>query len=139
MWLLNDREIELWNQISSEFPYSNVDEGMCKPIWKLENNKVFTTISFEKSIQISPPDGNNEVDRQIFKALWKSSILKKCKFFLWSILHKGINTMEVLRRRPPKTCLNPNWCVMCHSHCERSDHLLVNCRATNFIWDTLRA
>ena len=47
--------------------------------------------------------------------------------------------MEVLQRRQPKTCINPNRCVMCHSHYETSDHLFVNCRATNFLWDTLRA
>ena len=46
--------------------------------------------------------------------------------------------MDKLQRRQRKTCLNPNWCIMCHSHCETNDHLLVNCRAASFLWKILQ-
>ena len=89
---LNDREIALSNQISSGLPYPMEDKGMCKPIWKLENNKAFFTASVKKTIQISPLNGNNGVDTYNFQSSLKITIPKKCKFFLWSILHEGINT-----------------------------------------------
>ena len=136
---LNNRECYLWNQISFDLPIPNKDKGRGKPNWNLENNKVFTTASVKKAIQISPTNENNGVDNRIFKALWKSPIPKKCKFFPWSILHEGINTMDKLQRRQLNTCLNPNWCVMCHSECETSDHLLVNCRPASFLWEILQA
>ena len=138
---LNDRETFLWNQISTKLPYPKEDKDLCNPLWKLKNNKIFITTSIKKKkkkvIQISSLHWNNEVDPHIFKVSWKSSIPKKCKFFLWSILYESINTMEVLQSRMPKTCLNPNWCVLCHSYCETRDHLLVNFKATSFLWDTL--
>ena len=59
---------------------------------------------------------------------------KKCKFFIWSLLHGCIKTIEKLQKRLPQWCLNPNWCVLCKTHLEIIDHIFTTCDAAIFIW-----
>lgn len=46
---------------------------------------------FNQTTRQSPP---LEADK--YKKMWKSHIPKKCKFFLWTLSHTSINTMENL-------------------------------------------
>lgn len=86
----------IWNQIktSLSIPYEN--KGLNKPLWNLKEDKQFTTISVKKAIFNDHPSNNSGFDDQLYKNLWKSAITKKCKFFIWSTIHEGINTKEIL-------------------------------------------
>ena len=51
---------------------------------------------------------------------WKSSISQKCKFFIWSILHKRITTpQKYYQRRLLNMSINPNWCLLCKQKVEK--------------------
>lgn len=40
--------------------------------------------------------------------IWSTFIPKKCKFFLWSLFHKGVNTADKCQSRFPSMHLSPN-------------------------------
>ncbi|XP_050939384.1 uncharacterized protein LOC127148989 [Cucumis melo] len=43
-----------------------------------------------------------------FKNLWKTSIPKKCIFFIWTLLYDSVNTAEQLMKRLPNLCSRPS-------------------------------
>lgn len=66
--------------------------------------------------------------------IWTSLVPKKCKFFIWSLFHKGINTIDKCQSRSPHMALNPNWCVLCKANNETMEHIFVNCTFTQHVW-----
>lgn len=59
--------------------------------------------------------------------LWSAIMPKKCKFFLWTILHQGLNTSDKCQARFFSMSLCPNWCILCKSSTETVEHLFLNC------------
>lgn len=59
---------------------------------------------------------------------------KKCKFFIWSILHKGLNTHDKMQRRYPSLHINPSWCILGKNHVETGEHLFITCNHSQFFW-----
>lgn len=57
---------------------------------------------------------------------------------MWSLLHKGLDTMETLQRKLASYYLNPNWCVLCNKSSESSNHLFLHSKSTMFLWDNLQ-
>lgn len=51
---------------------------------------------------------------------------EKCKFFLWSMMQRGLNTVDKIQIRRPNQCLSPNWCPLCNKRSETMDHLFLH-------------
>lgn len=68
--------------------------------------------------------------------LWKNNLPKKCKFFIWSILHKGLNTHDKMQKRYPSLNINPSWCILCKNNEETGEHLFITCHCSQFLWAT---
>lgn len=66
--------------------------------------------------------------------LWNNNLPKKCKFFIWSLLHNSLNTLDKVQRRHPSLHINPNWCILCKDHDETGLHLFITCNYSQFIW-----
>ena len=94
---LNDREIILWDSIKSLLPVPNPLRGTNIPIWLLNGNKGFTTDSTKKAVQDTQLHFGLDY-LQIFEMIWSCAVPKKCKFFLWSVFHRKINTVEVTKK-----------------------------------------
>lgn len=60
--------------------------------------------------------------------------LKSVKFFVWTLIHKGINTNDKIQSRYPSFYLNPSWCILCKSHNESMDHLFATCVFSKSLW-----
>lgn len=86
------------------------------PTWKLNTNSQFSIVSIKNAIHTMDQHDESNINPIIFKNLWKSGIHKKCKIFIWSLLHESINTPEKLQKRLPNWYLNPNWCTLWKKH-----------------------
>lgn len=62
--------------------------------------------------------------------LWNSKLSKKCRFFVWSLFHESINSVDNLQKRLPNTYLHPNRCVLCKSIVEDMNHIFISCHFT---------
>ena len=77
-------------------------------------------------------------DRAIaVQKLVEISYPKKMKFFTWTIIHERINTMEVIQRKYPNSCVNPNWCTLSKSHNDEMNHLFIYCKKTRTLGEKL--
>lgn len=45
--------------------------------------------------------------------------------------------MEILQRKMPKSCLNPNMCVLCKAASEDINHLFLTCGVSRILWDRI--
>lgn len=70
-------------------------------------------------------------------SLWSTYLPKKCKLFIWTLLHKGLNTGDKCQLRYPKMALSPNWCILCKMNEETAEHSLVQCSFSTAIWSSL--
>ena len=48
---------------------------------------------------------------------------KTCKFFLWTLLHEWINTMDMLQRRLPTWNIKTSCCILCKAAEKDRNHL----------------
>ena len=69
------------------------------------------------------------------KHLWRSHIPQKCKFFIWTMVHQKLNTMDNIQKRNPSMCLNPNWCISCRSSNEDMNYLFILCPIAHRLWN----
>jgi hypothetical protein len=56
---------------------------------------------------------------------------RKVTFFVWTAALGKILTIDNLQRRH---ILIVDWCCMCKSHGESTNHLLIHCSVTSNIW-----
>ena len=94
---------------------------MGSPIWKLNSNGIFSVHFVNLAIKFPPA----LVESYPFMPIWKSKIPKKCKFFIWIAIYKGILTIETIQHRIRNICLNSNWCIMCKNNIETTYHLFL--------------
>ena len=122
---LNDIEKIILDSIhfSLNIPDQAMGEG--KPKWNLNKDNSFSIASIKHTlvvdrVSIHQFDGT----RQLFSSIWKSTLPKNIKFFLWSLFHKKINKVDVLQKKLRNHCLNPSVCIHCMEKGEDLDHLL---------------
>ena len=127
-------EVTIWNGVKSTLPTPSFADDNDLPIWKLNTQGTFNTTSLKSAIHTSDSNGPILFYPDTFRNLWKSSITKKCKFFIWSLIHDWINTADNLQKRLPSMQLRPNWCVMCRKNEENKDHLFLHCSYAATIW-----
>ncbi|CAK9317206.1 unnamed protein product [Citrullus colocynthis] len=82
------------------------DEELDTILWKPSSNGSFSI----KSLKLSLTTANIQPNRPDMELIWFFLIPKKCKFFIWSLFHKGINIIDRCQSRSPAMALNPN-CV----------------------------
>lgn len=129
------REKDLWSATTAGWPQPSFDLNGDTIRWKLTTDGTFTVKSIKDCIR--PPSPQNYLSKFVGN-LWSSLIPKKCKFFLWSILHNGINTMDKYQKRNPSLYLNPNWCVLCRNSSESAEHIFMTCSFSSVFWDQLQ-
>lgn len=59
---------------------------------------------------------------------------KKCKFFSWTVIHKRLNTMDLIQKRYPNSCFNLNWCISWKFAVENINHIFIHCAKARSIW-----
>ena len=68
------------------------------------------------------------------KFVWKSKAPLKVLAFAWLVVHKKVNTNDMLQLRRPYKSLSPYWCILCMRSGELIDHLFLHCPLTLRIW-----
>ena len=93
--------------------------------WRLKGDGKFDTRSYYHAIR--------GVSNSLFpwKGVWKLKIPRRVAFFLWTVTHGRILTLDnlMLRDRPLAS-----WRCMCCCDGESVDHLLLHCPVTHFLW-----
>ncbi|TYK10888.1 LINE-1 retrotransposable element ORF2 protein [Cucumis melo var. makuwa] len=116
-------------------PQIHTNRGISKPLWKPSDSNVYSVASTKdlafKETSI-PRETNWEKE---LKHLWRSHIPQKCKFFIWTMVHQKLNTMDNIQKRNPNMCLNPNWCISCRSSNEDMNHLFILCPTAHRLWN----
>ena len=113
------------------------NKGLSKPLSFLKEDKQFSLALVKESIHLATQSLIESFEEIHYDNLWKFYIPKKCKFFIWSLMHSSINTMKVIQKKIPNLCLNPNWCVLCKSKNDNKDHLMIHCSYAKFLWQWL--
>lgn len=92
--LLFNRESEVWRDLSLSFPVPSALNGNDSLRWSPSPDGIFSTTSARHNcgsyVQACQMEG------LVLTNLWKAKIPKKCKFFIWSILHRSLNTADKL-------------------------------------------
>ena len=125
------RAFEDWELAASysllQFIQPHIPQGDRRDIlcWRLKGNGKFDTRSYYQAIQgtlnfLFP-----------WKGVWKPKIPKRVAFFLWTVAHNQILTLDNLMLRG---CRLVNWCCICCCDGESVDHLLLHCPVTHIIW-----
>lgn len=112
-------EIQSQTSISTSWQIPVSYMGNDITYWAFESNGCFSV----KSTKNTRAEGLIYMAPLMIGYLWKTLLPKKCKFFIWSLIHKGINTTDKYQSRHPSLNLNPNWCILCRSQSESMDHL----------------
>ena len=71
------------------------------------------------------------------KFVWNSQVPFKIKSFIWLVVHKKVNTNDLLQLRRPYKTLNPDICKLCMKQGESADHLFLYCSLTMRLWHKL--
>lgn len=130
---LRSVEIQTWEEFKSSLNPYIPTQGKDYPIWNLNTNRSFSIVSVQTVISDRVQVGSTNIDTKIYQDLWKSTVPEKCKFFVCSLLHECINTIENLQRRLSMYNLNPSWCVLCKSDKEDMNHIFNTCSYTLII------
>ena len=93
--------------------------------WRLKGDGKFDTRSFYHAIQ------GTQDSLFPWKGVWKPKVPKRVAFFLWTVVHGWILTLDNLMIRGRSFA---NWCCMFHCDGELMDHLLLHCPVTYTIW-----
>ena len=115
----------LFQLIQTRIPRGDRSDTLC---WRLKGDGKFDTRSYYHAIQ----GASNSLFP--WKGIWKSKIPRRVAFFLWTIAHVRILTLDnlMLRGRPLAT-----WCCMCCCDGESVDYLLLHCHVTHSLWYSL--
>ncbi|TYK10356.1 LINE-1 retrotransposable element ORF2 protein [Cucumis melo var. makuwa] len=134
---LRDWEHPLWAELKNSLNASFCENGRDSPTWILNSDGFYSVASVKKAL-LQPDQGILALQNQnTFKNLWKSSIPKKCKFFIWTLLYDSVNTADQLTKRMPNLCSRPSWCVMCKRNEEDRIHLFILCPIAKSIWNLI--
>ena len=71
------------------------------------------------------------------KFIWNSQVPFKVKSFAWLVVHKKVNTNDLLQLRRPNKALSPDICKLCMKHGETVYHLFLHCSLTMGLWHRL--
>ena len=126
-----------WNEIKRHFKTPNDSRAIDYPTWKLNINGKFFVASVKKVFFSLNQRDDINIDVNIFSQLWKTKIPKKCRFFIWSLLHCCINTADILQRKVSTLNLSSNWCSLCKRHSEEIDHIFIDCHTAKILWNKL--
>ena len=120
--------------MNSSLPSLDITKGPSKPLWLLNSCRSFIIASIKRSLNDESNEANANIQTVNFKNLWKASIQKKCKYFLWTVYHDCLNTLDVLQKRCPNMALSLNWCSSCKVATEDLDHIFIHCSKAKNIW-----
>ena len=108
--------------------------GFDIPRWNLNNNSSFTVASIKLARPLNNQAEVNYNDGVIYNNVWKSSIPKMCKLFLWTLIQECINTTDMLQRRLPTWNIKPSWCTLCKAAEEDRNHLFSLYPFSSKLW-----
>lgn len=122
--MLND--LEGWSQSLEEDRWS----------WRLEENEAFSVKSMYMKVErvLREEDVIGNLERRVFRDIWKSPAPSKTVAFSWKLLYDQIPTRSNLAFRnvlPPNVPLS---CVLCDGSVEVSTHLFLHCQVSNKVW-----
>ena len=102
-------------------------------VWSLSSSDLFSIKYFflvlSKSLDLVP----------FFLAsfVWKSKASSKVKVFSWLVVHKKVNTNDLLQVRRSYKSFSPHWCILCKGNGEAVDHLFLHCPLALELWHKL--
>ncbi|KAA0047098.1 LINE-1 retrotransposable element ORF2 protein [Cucumis melo var. makuwa] len=112
---LNDRERCKWAKILEILPTPRSNRRSSKPTWTPDSNNSFSIASAKVLISRQLDQSPRDPRAKLLEIIWKSTIPMKIKFFMWCLIQRRINTMEVIQQRMPNIPLQPN-CTLSISH-----------------------
>ena len=122
----NDRELtasySLLHFIQTRIPRG---EGSDKLFWCLNGSGKFDVRSFYRKIR------NVTLPTFPWKGIWKVKVPRRVAFFMWTIAHGQILTLDYLMLRDR---ILANRCCMCCCNEEFVDHLLISCLVAHSLW-----
>ena len=107
--------------IQSQVPRGGGGDGLC---WSLNRRGKFDTrSSYRKIRNVTPPSFP-------WKGIWKVKVPNRVAFFMWTVAHGQILTLNnlMLRGRPLS-----NHCCMCCCNKKSVDHLLISCLLAHYL------
>lgn len=83
-------------------------------MWSICSNGTFSVKSLKMHLY------NTSIMNNIVNvgSLQTSTLPKKCKVFIWTILHRSLNTADKIQARHHSITLYLNWCVLCRQDIE---------------------
>lgn len=87
--------------------------------WSLFSSGLFII----KSFFIALSSSSDPVPFLLTNFVWKSQVPLKVKSIAWLVVHKKVNTNNMLQLRRSYKALSPNVCILCMEHEESIDHL----------------
>ena len=122
----NDWELvasfSLLHFIQTRIPRGGGCDRFC---WDLNSSGKFDLRSFYHKIQNAAPSTFP------WKGIWKVKVPKRVAFFMWTIAHGQILTLDNLMLCG---CPLVNRCCLCCCNAESVDHLLFFCPITHSLW-----
>ena len=130
-WNLIDREIYFLERLMSSLT------SVClSPItvdsraWSLSSFGLFLVKSFFMTLSKS----SNPIPFFLSNFIWKSKPPSKFKAFAWLVVHKKVNTNDLLHVKRPYKSLSLHWCILCKGSGESIDHFFLHCLLTLGLW-----
>ena len=106
---------ESWaRKVKSPLAFSTIDSR----VWSLSSAGLFSVKSF--FMILSKP--SYPILFLSTNFVWKSKALSKVKAFVWLVVHKKVNTNDMLQVRRPYKSLSPHWCILCKESGKSIDH-----------------
>lgn len=132
--LLREREICDWFEVSHGWNPPINNERTDSIMWSICPNGIFSIKSLKMHLYNS-----SAIDNTVnVGALWTSTLPKKCKVFIGTIMHRCLNTADKIQARHPFMSLCLNWCVLCRQNIEDLEHLFFHYPYAVSIWHYLQ-
>jgi hypothetical protein len=119
--------VSLWIQLSHIRLTCDMEDSIS---WRLTTNGKYTTASAYKAQFFGATSTNMN------RLIWKVWATPKVKFFAWLAIQNRLWTADRLEKRGWPNC---GLCPLCKREPETITHLLINCRYTVRLWDSIRA